>query len=440
MDSEQEVKKSKSRETGLEPTNGLLMSSIKVCDKYYTQIERKLRSLAEQQQPPENPNELKDLEQQFWSELKSAKESNESIVIQYIVGVYLKLHQLTLLHLNASRKNDTYFIHGIEVKRGNGESDFLYNLYIHLGDLSRYQKNGKIAKQFYLKARKLNPNNGQSYNQLALIYSQDPIKSIYYYARAYLAMEPSKIALNNLKLSVKHFLSSSPLVRLLFDCPPSAGRPEKIKIDNWLYLTVIAIFAENVAVVAQYLFDELSYWFKFKSITMQSSMIADEKDEFDHKCLFASFDLFLDYCFVNCSVNATGNSAASPVGQAAAPSSPNMFSAKFNLLDYDRQLRDFKQIIDDYSTKIGLNCSALDPVAFRHDFMLQGLSLLQGVHAGLKFTVKDNSYACSLNRLIGRIGFKLAQLIDQIDRRSKPTKPKKMMRNVALQSILNANS
>lgn len=426
MDNELDGKRNKYKETGLEPTNGLLLGSIKVCDRYYTLIERKLRSLAEQPQPPENANELRDLEQQFWSELKSAKDSNESIVIQYLIGVYLKLQQLVLTHLNASRKNDVYFLHGLELRRGHDEIDFLYNLYIHLGDLNRYQKNSKIAKHFYLKARWLNPNNGQSYNQLALIYAQDPIKSIYYYARAYLAVEPSKIALNNLKMSVKHFLGSSALVRLLFE--PSAGRPEKIKIDNWLYLTVIAIFAEKVAAVAQYLFDELNYWFKFKSITMQSSVIRDEKDESDHQWLFASFDLFVDYCTVNAS---TATDAASPPS-----SSPNMFSAKFNLLDFDRQLRDFKQIIDDYSTKIGLDCSTFDSVALQHDFMLQGLSLLQPVHAGLSFTTKD----CSLNRLIARIGFKLTALIDQIDRRSKPNKPKKVMRNVALQSILNANS
>lgn len=444
MDNETESKKG--RETGLEQTNYLLMSSIKLCDKYYTQIEKKLRSFAESQPSPlpENANELKELEQQFWSDLKSAKESNEGIVIAYIVGVYLKLQQLALLHLNTSRKNDVYFIHGIELRTGEGENEFLYNLYIHLGDLSRYQKNGKTAKQFYLKARWLNPNNGQSYNQLALIHSQDPIKSIYYYARAYLAVEPSKIALNNLKLSVKHFLGSSPLVKLLFDRTPSAGRPDKIKIDNWLYLTVIAIFAENVAAMAQYLFDELNYWFKFKSITINSSVIRDEKDEIDQHCLFASFDLFLDYCSVNAANGTSPTTAADNTASSgsSAAASPNLFSTKlsqFNPADYERQLRDFKRIIDDYSTKIGLTCTAPDPVAFRHDFMLQGLSLLTDLHAGLTFTRQDNQGAYSLNRLIARIGFKLGQLLEQIDRRSKSTRPKKM-RNVALQSILNAGN
>ena len=432
MDNELESKKS--REIGLEPTNYLLMSSIKLCDKYYAQIEKKLRSLAEG--AAENPNELKELEQQFWIDLKSAKDSNEPIVIQYIAGVYLKLQQRTLLHQNASRKNDAYFLHGIQLKPG--ESEFLYNIYIHLGDLSRYQKNGLIAKQFYLKARWLNPNNGQSYNQLALVYAQDPVKSIYYYARAYLAIEPSSIALNNLKLSVKHFLSSCSLVRLLFDRTSSGSRPDKIKIkiDNWLYPTVIAIFAENVAAIVQYLFDELGNWFKVKSITISSSLIRDEKDELDHNCLFASFDLFLDYCLINAIAD-----GASPTKDSLA--SPNLFSTKFNLLDHDRQLRDFKQIIDDYSTKICLNYTTPDPVPLHHDYMLQGLSLLQSAHASLTFAPVDTKSAynrVSLNRLIGRIGYKLGQLLDQIDRRSRPIKPKKMMRNVALQSILNANS
>lgn len=251
------------QETTLEMTNQLLINSIKLCDKYYNQIEKKLKMITDYRndqslnQSENTSTELKDLENEFWNELKTFKEANEPIVIQYIIGVYVRLQQITLFYLNLNKRNDIYFINGIEFK--SAENEFLYNIYIRLGDLNRYQKMGKLAKQFYLKARVLSPHNGQSYNQLALIYSQDPIKSIYFYVRAYLAIEPSTIALNNLKLSIKHFLNSSPIIKLLFD--DSSIKLEKIKIDNWLYLIVISIFADNVGAIVPYLFDDVNYWY-----------------------------------------------------------------------------------------------------------------------------------------------------------------------------------
>ena len=447
-------------ETGIESTNNLLLKSIEVSNKYYNQIDKKLRSVIELRTNQEatnqnqldsfkdstftsSSNELKELELQFWNDLKEYKEANEPIVIQYILSVYVKLQQLTLLYFNSNKKNDVYFIHGIEIKAK--ESEFLYNIYIHLGDLSRYQKNNRFAKQFYLKARSLNPNNGQSYNQLALIYSTEPIKSIYYYVRAALSVEPSKIALSNIKFTVKHFLNSNQLIKLLFDNNPQSTtvKPDKIKIDNWLYLIVIAIFSDNVNAITKYMFDDINYWFKFKSITINSSLInEDNKDEFDHKCLFASFDLFIDYCLIYGLNSSTAAADNSPSANSSSTSQSSLFSIKFNLLDYERELKDFKQLISDYSNKVNLNSTDFDLIALRHDFMLNGLGFLQKQHSNLTFTNKDNKYACSLNRLISRINFKLSQLIPLLDKKIKSFKQtqKKMMRNVALQSILNSNN
>ena len=431
----------KSKETSLESTNYLLLNSIKLCDKYYNQIEKKLRQLTDYRSESnlnlqlENTTELRDLEQQFWNDLKTFKESNEPIVMQYVVGVYTKLQQITLLYFNLSKKNDVYFIHGLNSK--NCETEFLYNVYIHLGDLSRYQKNVKIAKQFYLKARSLNPHNGQSYNQLALIYGSDAIKSIYFYVRAYLAVEPSKIAFNNLKLSVKHFLNSNPLIKLLFD--NTTSRPDKIKVENWLYLIVIAIFADNMNAISQYLFDDINYWFKFKSISINSHL-HDQKDEIDTKYLFAGFDLFLDYC-LSCGTNGQPENNNNKHQAASNSANQNLFSTKFTLIDYEKKLKDFKELIDSYSTKVNLN-TTLDPIALRHDFLLQGLNLLQKQHSNLIFTDKNSKYAKNLNLLICRIRQKLDQLIGLIDKKAKQAKQtQKKMRNVALQSILNgANS
>lgn len=430
-------------EPTLESTNYLLLNLIKLCDRYYNQIEKKLRQLTEYRNESnlnlqmENGNELKELEQQFWNDLKTFKESNESIVLQYIIGVYTKLQQITLLYFNLNKKNDTYFIHGICTK--NCEIEFLYNVYIHLGDLSRYQKSIKIAKQFYLKARSLNPLNGQSYNQLALIYGSDPIKSIYFYVRAYLAVESSKIAFNNIKLSVKHFQNTNQLIKLIFDSSSTATKPDKIKVDNWLYLIVIAMFADNMNSIVNYLFDDLNYWFKFKSISINSSL-HQEKDETDTKYLFAGFDLFLDYC-LNCLSNQESNQRtdSSTATNQMGSSTKNLFTIKFNLNDYDKRLKDFKEIIESYSTKVNLN-STIDPIVLRHDFLLHGLNLLQKQHSILIFTDKNSKYAKNLNLLICRIRLKLAQLIAQIDKKTKQTKQtQKKMRNVALQSILDGN-
>jgi len=427
-------------ETSLESTNFLLMNSIKLCDKYYNQIEKKLRQLTENRNESSSTldnNELRDLEQQFWNDLKSFKDTNEPIVLQYIVGVYTKLQQITLLYFNLNKKNDLYFIHGLN--SSNCENEFLYNVYIHLGDLSRYQKSIKVAKQFYMKARSLNPFNGQSYNQLALIYCSDPIKSIYFYVRAYLAVEPSKIAFNNIKLSVKHSLNSHPLIKLLFD--NTSTRPDKIKVDNWIYLIVIAIFADNFNAIIQYLFDDLNYWFKFKNISINSPL-HDHKDDVDSKYLFAGFDLFLDYC-LSSTLNAAQQQPAvaeSSNQNSTTKTASNVFSSKFNLNDYEKPLKDFKETVDSYATRINLN-TTLDPIALRHDFLLQGLNLLQKQHSNLIFTDQNSKYAKNLNLLICRIRQKLDQINIILNKKSKQAKQtQKKMRNVALQSILNGGN
>lgn len=73
--------------------------------------------------------------------------------------------------------------------------------------------------------------------------------------------------------------------------------------------------------------------------------------------------------------------------------------------------------------------------------MLQGLNLLQKQHSQLIFTNKDSKYATNLNRLICRINLKINQVVSIIDKKIKQQKQsQKKIRNVALQSILNASN
>ena len=80
---------------------------------------------------------------------------------------------------------------------------------MNLGDIYRYhseikdrysQKKWPLAAKYYKEASKLNPNNGNPHNQLAVFYSlkKDKFNTVYYYIRAFACSEPFLICIENL--------------------------------------------------------------------------------------------------------------------------------------------------------------------------------------------------------------------------------------------------
>ena len=81
----------------------------------------------------------------------------------------------------------------------------LFRMYIHVGDLYRYQSNYGQAQTFYGKASKLAPGSGNPYNQLAVVAqlkdTAAPLNTValYWYARSLLTThEPFEISKANL--------------------------------------------------------------------------------------------------------------------------------------------------------------------------------------------------------------------------------------------------
>lgn len=81
----------------------------------------------------------------------------------------------------------------------------LYRMYIHVGDLYRYDSKYKEAQQFYGNASKLSPGRGNPYNQIAVVAqlkdAAAPLNAValYWYARSLLAThEPFEISKANL--------------------------------------------------------------------------------------------------------------------------------------------------------------------------------------------------------------------------------------------------
>ena len=81
----------------------------------------------------------------------------------------------------------------------------LFRMYIHMGDLYRYEANYSKAQEFYEKASKLAPGSGNPYNQLAVVAqlkdTAAPLNTValYWYARSLLTThEPFEVSKANL--------------------------------------------------------------------------------------------------------------------------------------------------------------------------------------------------------------------------------------------------
>lgn len=93
----------------------------------------------------------------------------------------------------------------IATKDPTGVVPGLFRMYIHVGDLYRYQSNYTKSQTFYAKASRLSPGAGNPYNQLAVVAqlkdTAAPLNTValYWYARSLLTThEPFEISKANL--------------------------------------------------------------------------------------------------------------------------------------------------------------------------------------------------------------------------------------------------
>ncbi|KAH9496597.1 Protein smg7, partial [Bulinus truncatus] len=72
---------------------------------------------------------------------------------------------------------------------------------VHLGDLARYRQQTEQAQTYYRHAANLSPNNGQPYNQLAILEASrgDKLSTVFYYVRSLAVRHPFPVAATNLE-------------------------------------------------------------------------------------------------------------------------------------------------------------------------------------------------------------------------------------------------
>lgn len=72
---------------------------------------------------------------------------------------------------------------------------------VHLGDIARYRQQTEQAQTYYRHAANLSPNNGQPYNQLAILEASrgDKLSTVFYYIRSLAVRHPFPVAATNLE-------------------------------------------------------------------------------------------------------------------------------------------------------------------------------------------------------------------------------------------------
>ncbi|PVD22532.1 hypothetical protein C0Q70_18346 [Pomacea canaliculata] len=72
---------------------------------------------------------------------------------------------------------------------------------VHLGDIARYRQQVEQAQTFYRHAVNLSPQNGQPYNQLAIleVNRNNKLSSVFYYVRSLAVRHPFPVAATNLE-------------------------------------------------------------------------------------------------------------------------------------------------------------------------------------------------------------------------------------------------
>ena len=98
-------------------------------------------------------------------------------------------------------------VSGMSETDGHSTVACIYRLLIHLGDLYRYQRSDSKAEGCYMRASRLSPGRGNSYNQLAVVAQQASFEgghpktclALYWYARSLMAsVDPFEISRSNL--------------------------------------------------------------------------------------------------------------------------------------------------------------------------------------------------------------------------------------------------
>lgn len=372
-------------------------------------------------------------EKQLWIDLKKFKDTNDRNIISYINGFYVTLS----MSLNLAQTLGQDAVDGDEglksdMKRSTEaekiERDLRYNLNIRVGDLNRYLKNNVLAKASYTRARTLNPRRGHAYNQLALI-STNRLLQVYYYVRAVCSTEESILfAAENLKSQVTKFAAvgeQTNIVALFIppqESPTKANPPpgfsnmtnhfpddssatntvglnpipiNPTEVSNWVYMVVIAIYSNNLAVVIEPLFEQSKLWIHQQlcgedPFYSSGSKFNDYNLTKDSTALLPALDVLFDYVLcltmyhdaIKVEDNQNGIKTEKQKIDHAKRRSHVLAALQFHqhrlLPNLKMSITSLLAMSDNFA--LGNNSSAL-----KHDYGLLGFSHLSLAHARLDF-------------------------------------------------------
>ncbi|KAF9978644.1 hypothetical protein BGZ73_001297 [Actinomortierella ambigua] len=165
------------------------------------------------QQAP--PKELRVLKTQFRAFLQEA----QGFYLYLISQLAQRYHLYEVDHL---LQKIAFADNTVDIPEGARRCAIIscHKCYIFLGDLARYSetygdkmpKRWDVAESYYNIAKKLAPQYGNPYNQLAVIetFGPDNFMSLYYYFRSLVVEHPFMTARNNIKVLVKR-LDAEPM-------------------------------------------------------------------------------------------------------------------------------------------------------------------------------------------------------------------------------------
>lgn len=396
-------------EIGPEMNHKFLTSCVVKCDRYFTQIERCLKKGSTDQSSAATTLEI-----QLWQELKGNRNLSNRLLIDLLIGFYVKLQQTVLLHNQTSTLTNPYFARPDHLIPS--QLTLFYNIHIRLGDLQRYLKQMTASRDYYLKAQQLNPNRGQAYNQLALLCTRDPIHSIFYYCRAVMAIEePSEISRNNITFAVNKCRSTHALIRVIFPQPDQSitGVTNHSIVDwikeyqtTWLNVFLLSVYSGNHSSIVDALNDHS------RTLLQHDNWIVVINQ--DRLFTLPALDVFFDYVLSDNTQD------------------------QIDLLRLDTRLRLLHQQLTIKANSIGIEAKAPD-VALRHDYFLFGLKFLHSAHSQLKFSDRDPPLGDTSDLIVRRLLFKFERINQLLhDKRSELNRLNRKTRNIAMQSILGA--
>lgn len=411
-------------------------------------------------------------EQTLWSEVKKIRSLNDPSIFLHLIGYY---HAILYQIIKFFDSNDL----------------FQYNILVRLGDLSRYVDRLDVAEYYYCNARNLFPQFGHAYNQLALLTKPtNCFKCCYYYARAAKSTEKplNSIADSNLRIAVNKYdckILNLILENHVADLNLSHPDFKNVKLPktsfDWLYVIVVAIYADNIAPIARQFLSYLNDNFATHKSTIildgvKTTAIYCDRDSY---ILLASLDILLDWMKLGSQGKLICGSIASEVRQIRASLLTVVNSCKNgNELSYsnihdrpmdqtnstntsdealpskvqqngtnlaDSTVHDFSHT-DASQSLSPSQASPVRPLALPHDYVMRGFSPLEPVHKNLFFKVSSRGKGMMFNCVLednssGQKFVDSQQLLlislrlkNKIDSSGSPLR--KRTRNIALESIL----